>query len=658
MINRQDGQVDEPGGAAEPASVLTKLAAQLPGVVHLVTVDRQGRTRIPYASEGMSRLFGVTPAEVCGDAGLLFKVVHAADRQTLRQSIVQSQHSLQPWNAEYRVCPPQGGERWVETQALPERLADGSTVWHGYSADITERKQAQIALAASEARWQQAADAAGIGVVRFDLAGDSVQLDRRACAMHGQCAAQNTIDQWAAHIADEDRPAVLAALRRATAGDANERLETRYRYRQPDGGLRWLETAARAHDGTDAQARPLVGTCRDVTAQQEAEQLRRDRDAAEHMARAQSELLSRLSHELRTPLNGIQGFAQLMALDQEEPLGPTQQRRLANVQRAGRHLLKLVDGVLELTRLEQGEVALQRRSIDLLRVLRHTLDLVRPLALNIGVVLPPVLPNTPVGVLADHRALEQVLVNLLAHTIQNNRPRGAVGITIERVPGRVALVVSDEGSGFTPAQQALLFEPLQSSHGQSRGLGLAIARRLAMAMDGTLEVSSEPGRGSRFRVELPASDQAALEDSGPVSLLSPLSTPAALDGAGCGPRSVLYIEDEPLNVLLMEEVFRGQTQWRLEVARDGRRGLERARQAPPDLLLVDMNLPDMNGLQVVAALRAEPATAQLLCIALSADALPEQIAAARAGGFDDYWTKPIDVARLLAALGRAIERRA
>jgi PAS domain S-box-containing protein len=654
MTNREDAREDQPGGSAEPAAVLTKLAAQLPGVVHLVTVDSRGRTRIPYASDGLERLFGLTPAEVRGDAGILFKAVHPGDRHALRQSILQSQHSLQPWHAEYRVCPPHGGgERWVETQALPERLPDGSTVWHGYSDDITERKQAQIALAASEARWQQAADAAGIGVVRFDLAADSVQLDARACAMHGHCAAQDTIDHWAAQLADEDRPAVLAALRTAAAA-GHERLETRYRYRQPDGSLRWLETAARAHEG---ESPTLVGTCRDVTAQQEAEQLRRDRDAAEHMARAQSELLSRLSHELRTPLNGIQGFAQLMALDQEEPLGPTQQRRLANVRRAGKHLLKLVDGVLELTRLEQGEVALQRRNIDLLRVVQHTLDLVRPLALNVGVVLP-VLPNTPVGVLADTRALEQVLVNLLAHTIHHNRPRGAVGISVERVPGRVALVISDEGPGFTPAQQALLFEPLQSSPGQARGLGLAIARRLAIAMDGTLDVSSEPGRGSRFRVELPASDQAALEDSGPVSLLSPLSTPAALESAGVEPRSVLYIEDEPLNVLLMEEVFRGQPQWRLEVARDGRRGVERALQVLPDLLLVDMNLPDMNGLQVVAALRSEPATANLLCIALSADALPEQIAAARAGGFDDYWTKPIDVARLLAALGRAIERRA
>jgi PAS domain S-box-containing protein len=653
--DRQDRQEDELGSSAEPAAVLTKLAAHLPGVVHLVTVDPQGLTRIPYASEGLKRLFGLSPDEVRGDAGRLFKIVHPDDRQSLRQSILQSQRSLQPWHAEYRVCPPGGGERWVETQALPERLADGSTVWHGYSDDITERKQAQIALAASEARWQQAADAAGIGVVRFHLAGDSVQLDAQARVMHGECAAQSTVDRWAARLADEDRPAVLAALRRAAQAGGAERFEARYRYRQADGSLRWLETAARAHAGADAQA--LVGTCRDVTAQQEAEQLRRDRDTAEHMARAQSELLSRLSHELRTPLNGIQGFAQLMALDQEEPLGPTQQRRLANVQRAGKHLLKLVDGVLELTRLEQGEVALQRRSIDLLRILRHTLDLVRPLALNIGVVLPAVLPNTPVGVLADARALEQVFVNLLAHTIQNNRPRGAVGITIERVPGRVAVVVTDEGPGFTPAQQALLFEPLQSSHGQSRGLGLAIARRLAMAMDGTLDVTSEPGRGSRFRIELPASDQAALEDSGPVSLLAPLSTPASLEGTGAGPRSVLYIEDEPLNVLLMEEVFRGQPQWRLEVARDGRRGLERAREAPPDLLLVDMNLPDMNGLQVVNSLRAEPSTAHLLCIALSADALPEQIAAARSGGFDDYWTKPIDVARLLAALGRAIERR-
>jgi PAS domain S-box-containing protein len=630
---------------------LQRLAAQLPGVLHQFTVDAQGRIHFPYASDGLAALFGLQPQEVAAQSARVYEVLHPDDRRPLRQAIEQATRHAQPLHMEYRIQTSANGERWVATRALPERLPDGSTLWHGYSDDITERKRTQLALAASQARWQQAADAAGIGVVRIDRAAGEVQFDDCAAALHPGAAPRMTLADWAATMHDEDRDGVLAALDRAAHG---ERLWARYRWR--DGAAwRWLETTASLPAGSGT----LLGICRDVTVQHEAERLKREKDAAEHAARAQGELLSRLSHELRTPLNGIQGFAQLMALDQAEPLGPTQQRRLDNVRRAGKRLLQLVDGVLELTRLEQGEVVLQPRSVDLMRLLRNCLDLVRPLALNVGAVLPPVLPLEPLVVRGDARAIEQVLLNLLANAIQYNRAGGAVGVEFDTATrGRVAVVISDEGPGLTAAEQQQLFVPLRSLRGRGRGLGLAIARRLVAAMDGEIGVASVPGQGSRFRVELPAGDAAALDDSAPGTLHTPLSTPAALDGAdSAAPRRVLYIEDEPLNVLLMEEVFRGQAGWRLEVARDGARGIARAREAPPDLLLVDMNLPDMGGLDVVAALRAQAATAQLLCIALSADALPEQIAAARAGGFDDYWTKPIDVARLLAALARAIERR-
>jgi PAS domain S-box-containing protein len=516
---------------------LSRLADQVPGVLHQFTVDTQGHIHFPYASDGLGRLFGLLPQEAAAQSARVYELLHLDDRKPLRQAIARATQQQQPLRVEYRICPAGStDERWVETQAVPEPQPDGSTLWHGYSDDITARKRA-------------------------------------------------------------------------------------------------------------------------LAAQQEAEQLRHEKEAAEGAARAKGELLSRLSHELRTPLNGIQGFAELMALDRDEPLGPTQARRLANVRRAGRRLLKLVDGVLELTRLDEGDVVLQAANLDLMRVLRHSLDLVRPLALNVGAVLPAVLPMQPLGVRGDARALEQVLVNLLANAIQHNRSRGQVGIELAtEPPGRVAVTVTDEGPGLSAAAMERLFLPLQNPGGQGRGLGLAIAHRLVEAMGGELSVECPPGRGCRFRVELAAADAPlSLEDSGPGSLLAPLSTPAALDHDA--PRRVLYIEDEPLNVLLMEEVFRGQRGWQLEVARDGERGIARAREAPPDLVLVDMNLPDMSGLAVVAALRAQAATAGLLCIALSADALPEQIASARAGGFDDYWTKPIDVSRLLAALARAIEQR-
>jgi CheY-like chemotaxis protein len=215
----------------------------------------------------------------------------------------------------------------------------------------------------------------------------------------------------------------------------------------------------------------------------------------------------------------------------------------------------------------------------------------------------------------------------------------------------VQLAVVDEGEGLDAGQQSQLFQPFNRLGAERRrvegtGLGLVIARELTLAMEGRLEVQSKPGKGSRFTVVLWAADagQATAPETVP-GALAPASLPA---GAA---RNVLYIEDEPLNVVLMEEVFRPHPQWTLQVATDGMRGLQMARALAPDLLLIDMNLPDIGGLEVIARLRADPATAGLRCIAFSADAMREQIDAALAAGFDAYWTKPIDILRMKELLG-------
>lgn len=392
------------------------------------------------------------------------------------------------------------------------------------------------------------------------------------------------------------------------------------------------------------------GSARDVTARLEREALLRDKAAVEAASRAKSAFLSRVSHELRTPLNAILGFAQLMALDQQHPLPAPQAQRLDGVRRAGQGLLELINDVLDVARLEQGAVVLRPRALALDQAVQAALAMVQPMAAEPGVRLHM---DVPAGlqVQADAQALEQLLMNLLSNAIKYNQPGGEVRVSATLRPQSVQLHVMDTGPGLSEAEQAQLFQPFNRLGAERRriqgsGLGLVIVRQLARAMAGEISVHSEAGEGCIFSVDLPLAQP---EQAAPTAVSQPEHPPSPTPT----PRNVLYIEDEPLNVVLMQEIFKAQPAWTLHVARDGSEGVEMALRLRPDLALIDMNLPDFNGLEVLRRLRARPETRELRCVALSADAMAEQIAVARAAGFDDYWTKPIDLAHLLDAVGRA-----
>ncbi|HJV68181.1 ATP-binding protein [Ideonella sp.] len=460
-------------------------------------------------------------------------------------------------------------------------------------------------------------------------------------------------------VLPQDRAAVVRAVRAAMRNLQPTRIE--YRFRRGDGVVRWLETRATPECQPDGRV-VFHGFTWDVTERHQAqdalrahEALRLAHDSAERASRAKSEFLSRVSHELRTPLNAILGFAQLMGLDREQPLLGAQRHRLDGMRQAGQALLALVDDVLDLSRIEQGALTLCDEAIELAPLLRAGIDAVQPLAAARAVQIALAAP-AGLCVRGDAAALEQALVNLLSNAIKYNRVGGRVAVDVEAVDDTMlAIHVQDDGEGLRPDQLAQLFQPFNRLGAERRrvggtGLGLVIARGLARAMGGDIRAASEPGRGSRFSLLLGA---AAPGDGGAAS--RPGSDAGTAEAAGTDGRVVLYIEDEPLNVLLMEEVFRTQPGWTLHVAHDGASGVELAARLRPDLALIDMNLPDMNGLEVLRRVRADPATADLLCVALSADAMSEQIAAARAAGFDDYWTKPIDLTHLLDNVRRVID---
>lgn len=639
--------------------LLHQLSAGTPGVLYQFHRRTDGSGNFQFVNRGMTELYGVPYDELMSDSTRFLKAIHPDDRESLHREIVAHEAALKPLQTEYRVVHEDGSMRWVSSTSSPERLADGSLIWRGLATDITERKKIELQLRASEERWEIAADATGMGIAQIDLATGAMSFDARACVNHGlpHPHPPYTMAQWFLGIHAEDRAAAQATVERAI--HETGRVDARFRFVRPDGVAPWLEVVARVKRDPQSQAVSLVGTCRDVTEPVAVDALRRDKETAERASRAKSEFLSRVSHELRTPLNGILGFAQLMAIDRDHVLADEQQRRLDGVQRSGQHLLALVNDVLDIARIEQSDLAQRLAPVNLMETVRTCLVMIQPLASTRGVsfggLATSEAPTAPCWVLAESRALEQVLMNLLSNAIKYNRVGGMVHLSLSRHEDVVTLGVRDEGAGLSEAQQAQLFQPFNRLGAERRridgnGLGLVIARQLTEAMRGHLSVVSREGEGCRFDIELsacnaPSADVPAAPES-----------PADPAPASSRRRTVLYIEDEPLNVLLMQEVFRNSDAWTLHIARDGTQGLKAARSLLPDLALIDINLPDMSGIHIVQQLRAHPATAALHCIALSADAMQEQIAAAQQAGFDDYWTKPIDVARVMRAMAGPLAR--
>jgi CheY-like chemotaxis protein len=333
--------------------------------------------------------------------------------------------------------------------------------------------------------------------------------------------------------------------------------------------------------------------------------------------------------------------------------------KVRQIEAAGWHLLELINDVLDLARIEAGAVGTSMESLDLSLVIDETLEMVGPVAEEHSISLVNRCElNGPVWVHADRKRLKQVLSNLLSNGVKYNRHQGLVSVAVEQgPPGQVILVVSDTGRGFTPQQLEHLFQPFTRFEAegeviQGTGIGLVITRRLVELMKGRLTVESTPGQGSTFRVVLAA----AQPPSQPAGHLPWTDAPeTSLPGAVATTR-VLYVEDNPSNVELFNGVMSLRPGFQVKVAVDGLEGLAMIRAELPDLAVVDINLPGIDGIELCRRLKADPATSHIPLIALSANAMPNDIERALRAGFDVYLTKPLNVAELFAEMDRMLGR--
>ncbi|MCR5883133.1 PAS domain-containing protein [Rhizobacter sp. J219] len=580
------------------------------------------------------------------------EIVHPDDRAAIRAARAAATRETMSLEHECRIVRPDGEVRWLVHRVRRERR-DGVLMVFGVTLDVTERVRAEMALRSVNERVALAARSVGMGTWEWNVDTGEAVWDEAMFRLRGMPPQREALNaaQRLAMTHPDDVEGVKAALRQAARNTGPTSYE--FRVVWPDGTIRWL--ASRSTPAPDAAggSTKRIGVNWDVTESKKAEERQREHDLALRESRAKSEFLSRMSHELRTPLNAVLGFAQLLLIG-KDALPPQARHKIAHIQSAGEHLLALIDDVLDLSSLDSEQLRLDLQPVPLHQVLREALPLVETLARSHGVTLHAgTLDGT---VLVDRTRLRQMLINLLSNAIKYNRPLGHVSVTSLVEREQVLLQVQDTGLGMTPEQLAHLFEPFNRL-GRERegiegtGIGLAVVKALARRMNGEITVESQAGRGSTFTVRLPrVAEPAPSQDGSTPTAAQQVAHPSAPTLMAARRGSVLYIEDNPVNVLLVEELIRMRPGITLSTATTGVGGVAQAAQLRPDLILIDIQLPDIDGFEVLRHLRQQASTSQTPCIALSANAMPDDIARARNAGFADYWTKPIDFANFLAAL--------
>ena len=513
--------------------------------------------------------------------------------------------------------------------------------------------------AASDLRMERLIHAVSEGVVTVDEERRIVLFNRAAESMFGVEASDalgTPIDRFIEQLPIAKGPAADAPPVASSAGSLHALTG-----RKRDGRAFPIEASLSRLQMAEGALTTVV--LRDITVRILADAERRAHEALEASSKAKTDFLSRMSHELRTPLNAVIGFSQLLRLDTVKPLSTEQRERVQHVENAGAHLLALVNDVLDLSRIESGEMSVSSQAVQLSRVIEEAATMVSPLVTKAGieVFLAAELPAAGAGQRGDARSvppddvwvhadpvrLRQVLVNLLSNAVKYNRPGGRVALTWRRSKHACEILVTDTGQGIPVDQLAGLFQPFnrlgaESSGVEGTGIGLVLSRQLAEMMGGTLAITSTFGVGTCATLTLDVAPAAAAPcDSARLGGSPARATPTL---------SVLYAEDDEVNAELVRQLVTMRRGISLRVATDGATALAIARADPPDLMLVDMNLGDMTGIELARELRRDRATRDVRLVALSADALPEQIRAAMACGFESYLTKPINFEAVLAVL--------
>jgi PAS domain S-box-containing protein len=584
-------------------------------------------------------ILGWEPEELIGTSYAL--LIHPEDLAHV-QSAFDPKDGVVPSSVELELrerCA-NGEYRWMKWTSR----RDGD-LYYAAGRDISLRKETMSALADSIEKSRAIFDAAVDSIVVLDENLKVIEASPSNDTFFSFSKEETEGRQAMDFIHPDDRAGVLEAIEQGFA--KGEIVRVRFRGLRTDG--QWVNIESRGRALRDAHGNPTgaVMISRDVTESVEAAAaLEVAKEEAERANLAKSEFMSRMSHELRTPLNSVLGFAQIL---QMEMTSAEELELIGYIVKSGGYLLELINEVLDISRVESGSIAVELEVVSSMELIRQCVEMVNAQALEFGVAI---IDNCDGDfyVRADFQRLKQVLVNLLSNAIKYNFAGGTVTLECDDFNGRMRLSVTDTGPGVAPQLHDRLFAPFDRLDAESRGiegtgLGLALSKGLMEAIGGAIGVESTPGTGSTFWLELPtvsAAPETAVGENSEVPIEPPMGdAPSA---------TLLYIEDNVGNVRLIERLLLHRPNVRLLTSLQGSLGVDLAKMHRPDLILLDVHLPDLPGIDVLEKLRGDERTSSIPVIMLSADASQDQIRRFTDAGAKDYLTKPLDLEYFLTLL--------
>ena len=519
------------------------------------------------------------------------------------------------------------------------------------SQEVRDREQAEAGMRESEQRFRNIFNNVPIGVVYTDLDGQLQHVNPHFSTLTGyspdELRRMDVYDYLHPDDAELERDLTRQLLRGEIPMHRGHRRVVR-----KDGETVWVQATLTLLRDAEGRPRRLVGVMENITEHLRLVEAERAREQAEAANEAKNEFLSRMSHELRTPLNAMLGFAQLLELDQRHPLAAGQRTWVAQIQQAGWHLLDMINDVLDLSRIESGNVSLQLANLDLEALVASCLPLIERDSVRRGIRMQVRCQTGSMAAVGDITRVKQILINLLSNAVKYNTDGGEILVDTLRDGDFLVLRVTDTGQGMTAEQLAELFQPFnrlgrERSGIEGTGIGLVISRRLAELMGGSLQARSEAGIGSTFLLALPIADEADTVRSDLDPSFAPLGNGMA--------RIVHYVEDNETNIEVMRGILSQRPNIEMRYSMTGQEAMQQLRSEPPDVILLDMNLPDIDGIELLRLLKADPLTVGVPVVVVSADALGPQIDAALDAGALRYLTKPVSVQEVLRVLDEVFE---
>lgn len=687
----------EPDGCDDEISCLGRGLAIMAEEVDRSTIllqESEGQVRMLLDSTAEA-IYGIDIEGKCtfSNRACLQLLGYESDAELLGQNIHKLIHHSYPDGSLYPVeeCPvhrsiltaqevhrdgevlwrKDGSKFRVEYRSHPVQK-DGEIVGAVISfLDITERKLTEEALQRSHNLLTEAQKVGHVGSWEWDIKNDTINWADETYRIFGFAPQEfmATYDLFLDRIHPEDREMVQHAVHEALDGKS---YDINHRIFSADGAERVVNEKGKIEYDETGDPLFMIGTVQDITEIKKIEndlrtyqeklevlvsertaELQAAKEEADNANQAKSLFLSSMSHELRTPLNSILGFSQLLFSDRKNPLIVTQKEHLQKVLKSGNHLLSLIDDVLNLSKIESGSMEISMEPVDSSSVLLDTIELVQEIAKAHHVEILGEGLDGHTLILADNTRFRQVLMNLLSNAIKYNRPGGTVSLACQKRDDRLRIIVSDTGSGISSEKCKLLFEPFtrlgaEASSIEGTGIGLTITKRLVQLMNGHIGYESEVGKGSKFWVDFPI---VRGDEKGNIATSKPkLSTPSLPEGE----YTVLYVEDNIYNRDLLFAILARTPSVKLLMAENSAQGVDMALQNKPDLILMDIGLPDMDGFATLNRLKEHEETRNIPVVALSGNAMPVDIEKALQSGFVEYITKPISVANLYQVLGRVI----